>query len=97
MRTAATPHLQQGRPHRARDSSVSLSSRDLKIDRCYATRSGELRKIVGFDGSYVLFVVGHKGTFAVWDKRRWCSMLRPHFVEEITSEIGLPKSGLGKH
>jgi hypothetical protein len=30
--------------------------------------------------------------------RRWCSVQRPHFVEEITSEIGLLKTdGLGKH
>jgi hypothetical protein len=63
------------------------SSSSLFVGRCYATAANEVRKIVEFDGSYVVYVVGRGGGFPSWDKRRWCSLMREAFAREITSEV----------
>ena len=87
MRASSIAHTQVWGPDPQRARHSATTSRDLKIGHCYATKYNQVRKIVGFDGGIVMYVVGHKGTFPIWDKRRWCSLLRPVFMAEIAREV----------
>ena len=58
---------------------MAIATSSLLVGRCYATASNEVRKIVEFDGGRVVYVVGHRNVFPVWDKQRWHSMTRETF------------------
>ena len=66
---------------------MSLTSSSLHPGRCYATAGKEVRRIVEFDGGYVIYVIGQSGIFPTWNRRRWHSMTQVEFAREATAEV----------
>jgi hypothetical protein len=66
---------------------MPVSPTSLVIDRCYLTASGEVRRVVEFEGNYVLYVVGHRGVFPAWDKTRWKRTTKVAFAFHATKEV----------
>ena len=64
-----------------------IKSSDLQIKHRYLVASGEAREIIGFDGGWVTYVVGHQGVFPIWDHRKWHSRSRPQFASEVVGEV----------
>jgi hypothetical protein len=70
-----------------RSVPTPISSSVLRTGRRYIAANGEVREIVGFDGGYITYVIGHRGLFPVWDKRRWQSTTRLQFASEVIREF----------
>ena len=51
------------------------------------TIGADVRKIVAFEGSYVVYVVRRGGTFPAWNKRWWVSATREEFAREAQYEV----------
>jgi hypothetical protein len=67
--------------------SVTATSASLKLNACYRTLSGEEVKIVAFDGSCVIYVVGHRGIYPTWNRNMWRSTPKPDFAKEVAFEM----------
>ena len=59
----------------------------LAIGRCYRAASGEIRKVVDFDGGRVVYVVEINGVAPVWNKGKWLTKLRGDFAKEAEREV----------
>jgi hypothetical protein len=66
---------------------MPVSTTTLRVGSCYVTTGADVRKIVAFEGSYVIYVVGRSGTFPVWNKRWWLSTTREEFAREAQYEV----------
>jgi hypothetical protein len=64
-----------------------ISPSVLRTGHRYIAANGEVREIVGFEGGYITYVVGHRGLFPAWDKRRWQSKTRLQFASEVIREF----------
>jgi hypothetical protein len=66
---------------------MSVSPNALVVHACYLTATGEVRRIVEFEGNYLRYVVGHRGVFPTWDKARWERMAKVAFAADAIREV----------
>jgi hypothetical protein len=66
---------------------MPISIEALAVGRCYRTAEAEVRKIVGFDGGKVVYVIELKGLAPVWKKTAWKIKPRGEFAHEAVREV----------
>jgi hypothetical protein len=66
---------------------MPVATESLQVGRCYRTAKLEVRKIVSFDGSRVIYVVERNGICPIWNKAAWRVMPRIEFAQQVDREV----------